>query len=243
MLCTIVGAGSGLGGSLARRFVAEGYDIALVARDAHRLDALVAGIGAAASCARFVADAGEPASLDAALAEIREWRGETNVLIYNAAQMSPDRAESLTNSALQESMAVNVGGAVHCVRDVTPGMRRRGSGTILLTGGGLALEPYPDWASLGAGKAALRSLGIGLHKRLLPDGIHVAVIAVCGIVRAGGVFDPDRVASLYWEVHRQPLDRAQREVVYLPDGADPFYNDPDGRYRSTSHPVDRGVGA
>src|SRR5690606_25266287 len=47
-------------------------------------------------------------------------------------------------------------------------------GTILLTGGGLALEPYPRWVTLAAGKAALRTLAINLHKELLPEGIHIA---------------------------------------------------------------------
>lgn len=118
-----------------------------------------------------------------------------------------------------------------------PSMKAAGRGTILFTGGGLALEPYPEWATLAAGKAALRSLGLGLHKQLLPWSIHVAVVAVAGIVEPEGPFDPDRIADQYWRLHRQPLAHAQRELVHLPEGADPFYNDPSARHRDVSEPI------
>ena len=45
MLCTIVGAGPGIGAALAKRFLAGGYDVALLARDAGRVGALADGLG------------------------------------------------------------------------------------------------------------------------------------------------------------------------------------------------------
>ena len=54
-------------------------------------------------------------------------------------------------------------------------MRAAGRGSILLTGGGLALDPT-GWlpaASLAVGKAGLRSLAFSMHKELAPEGIHV----------------------------------------------------------------------
>ena len=237
MLCTIVGAGPGIGAALAKRFLAGGYDVALLARDAGRVGALADGLGNASRAKGFAADAGDEPALRACLAAAEEWGGDTHVLIYNASQMVPDRADEIGADELLDSMRVNVGGALTAVRHVVPSMRAAGRGTILLTGGGLAIEPYPEWATLAAGKAALRSVGLSLHKQLLPSGIHVAVVAVAGIVAAGGAFDPDLIAEQYWRLHQQPLTRAQRELVYLPEGADPFYNDPSAQHRDLSEPI------
>lgn len=136
-------------------------------------------------------------------------------------------------------MRTNVGGALTSVHQVLPDMRRHGRGTILFTGGGLALEPYPEWAALAAGKAALRSVALNLHKELLPQDIHVAVIAVCGILQPGTPFAPEIVAEEYWRLHDQPIDAADRELVYLPEGADPYYNDPHDQHSTTSQPIPR----
>lgn len=242
MLCTIVGAGPGLGVALAERFIAGGCEVALVSRSPGRLEAWRADQAAPDRVGLFLADAGCSESLMSAFEAIRGWGGDTSVLIYNAADMASDGASSMSPERLAEAMRVDVGGALTSVQEVLPAMQREGRGTILLTGGGLALEPYPGWGSLAAGKAALRSVGLNLFKELLPAGIHVAVVAVCGIVEPGGVFDPGLVAEQYWQLHQQPLGRAQRELVYLPEGADPYYNDPHGRYRGTLEPV-RGSGA
>lgn len=237
MLCTIVGAGPGLGAALARRFLAGGCDVALVSRSPDRLKRWRQRQPKPKRIGLFAADAGSPEGLEEAFEAIRRWQGETSVLIYNAADMAPDQVSSLDSVRLLDAMRIDVGGALTCVQEVLPAMRHEGRGTILLTGGGLALEPYPEWGSLAAGKAALRSVGLNLFKELLPAGIHVAVVAVCGIVEPGGPFDPDLVAEQYWRLHEQPLDQAQRELVYLPQGADPYYNDPKGRYRDTSEPI------
>jgi NAD(P)-dependent dehydrogenase (short-subunit alcohol dehydrogenase family) len=115
-------------------------------------------------------------------------------------------------------------------------VRAKRRGTIIFTDGGLALEPYPSWSSLAAGKAALRAYAIALHKEVAAENIRVAVIAICGIIEPGGLFDPDLLADSYWKVHAIDAGRL-RELVYLPAGADPYYNDPKGIYRSVSQPI------
>lgn len=237
MLCTIIGVGPGLGASLANRFMVGGYDVALVSRDAERLQTVVDDLVDPSRARGFAADAGDESALRTALVDAEQWGGDTQVLIYNASRMVSDRIDEIGANDLLESMHVNVGGALTAIQHVLPSMKTAGRGTILLTGGGLALEPYPEWATLAAGKAAIRSLALNLHKQLLPSGIHVAVVAVAGIVGAGGLFDPDRIADQYWRLHRQPVASAQRELVYLPESADPFYNDPSARHRDLSEPI------
>ena len=241
MLCTIVGSGEGLGAAIARRFGRAGGRIALVART-KRPD-LVGGLNATGIDARaFQADAASEPEVKRAFASIECWAGETDVLIYNAAAMRADLASELTPSRLLEDMAINLGGALACVQAVLPTMKAKRRGTLIFTGGGLALEPYPTWTSLAAGKAALRAYSLALHKELAGEGIRVCVVAVCGIVSRGGPFDPNRIAEIYWQVHAGH-EPPSREVVYLPDEADAFYNDPAGIYRPDSFPITLPLGA
>jgi len=120
------------------------------------------------------------------------------------------------------------------VRHVAPEMIARGKGAILFTGGGLALEPFPKWTSLALGKAALRSLAQSLFKELSPKGVHVSVLAICGIIKPGGPFDPERIAEEYWRVATMPRGVQDREVIFQPPGTDPLYNDPDRIYEDLS---------
>jgi short-subunit dehydrogenase len=236
--CVIVGAGPGLGLNVARRFAQGGFDIALISRDQSKLDGLSETLNSEGYTAQgFAADAAIEQELQSAFSRITQWNGDIGALVYNASAMIPDNVLDMTPSSMMDKMAPNLGGAICSVNQVLPLMRGRGGGTILITGGGLGLEPYPNWASLSAGKAALRNYTLALHKALSPEEIHVAVIAVCGIVEAGGAFDPDRIAEEYWQLHAESKPNWRRELIYLPQGADPYYNDAVGAYRSTSLPV------
>lgn len=224
--------------NIARRFAQGGFDIALISRNQKKLVSLAESLNSEGYTAQgFAADAAIEQKLKSAFDRINEWNGNIGVLIYNAAAMISDNVTDLTPSSMMDKMALNLGGAICSVNQMLPIMRKRGGGTILITGGGLGLEAYPNWASLSAGKAALRSYSIALHKALAPEEIHVAVIAVCGIVEAGGQFDPDRIAEEYWQLHAESKPNWRRELVYLPQGADTYYNDSEGVYRSTSLPI------
>jgi len=113
-------------------------------------------------------------------------------------------------------------------------MIEKGEGAILFTGGGLALEPFPEWTSLALGRAALRSLSLSLYKHLSPQGVHVSVLAICGIVEKGGAFDPDRIAEEYWRVATQHRGLEDREIIFQPPGTDLLYNDPTGIHAPTT---------
>jgi NAD(P)-dependent dehydrogenase (short-subunit alcohol dehydrogenase family) len=93
-------------------------------------------------------------------------------------------------------------------------MRAGGAGTILITGGALALEPHAPYASLAIGKAGVRSLALSLAEELEPAGIHVATVTICGYVGSGEPFMPDTIADAYWKLYVQPREAWEREVVY-----------------------------
>src|ERR1700756_4638487 len=79
-IALIVGAGPGLSASLARLFKKEGMKVALAARDAGKLDALVKEIdGRAYSC-----DASMPKDVENLFNSVVKDIGEPNLVVYNA---------------------------------------------------------------------------------------------------------------------------------------------------------------
>lgn len=226
MSTIIVGAGPGLGAALAMRFGQSGEPVAVISRTGESTrklvnDATARGINIRA----FQADAQSRSSLGQGLAAAMKWAGSPSVLIYNAASFNEETAETLDVEALERDFAVNVVGAVQSVQAVLPGMIARASGTILLTSGGLALNPVAAWSSLAMGKAALRAYAYSLHKSVLDRGINVATVTICGLIEAGGLFDPHRIAEEYWRLHAQPRAGFVPELVYSPEGTRLDYND------------------
>jgi short-subunit dehydrogenase len=233
--CIIVGAGPMLGAALARRFAAAGARVGLIARNTDRLRELTTSLrceGIAVDWRR--ADVADERQLRSAITALEGVCGPCDTLIYNAAVLRSESPLSLTAQQLRSELSVDVVGGLVAAQAVAAGMVDRGRGAIVFTGGGLAFEPYPEWASLAMGKAALRSLSLSLYKQLAPHNVHVAVVAICGIVAAGGPFDPAVIAEHYWHLATQPPSTDRRELVIQPAGTDPFYNDPDRRHRATT---------
>jgi NAD(P)-dependent dehydrogenase (short-subunit alcohol dehydrogenase family) len=214
-LIAVVGAGPGVGLAVARRFAREGYRVALFARRPEALDEYTSELSRAGFEAYgFSADAGNEGSLRKAFAECKERLGAPDVLVYNAAVLKQGRASEVNPDDLVADFRINVIGAVIAAQEVIPDMRAKKRGTILLTGGGLALTPFPSLASLALGKAGIRSLTSSLGGELEPDNIHVATVTICGYVKPGSHFDPDRIADAYWTLHTQEPGKREREIVY-----------------------------
>ncbi|NWF69275.1 MAG: SDR family NAD(P)-dependent oxidoreductase [Chloroflexi bacterium] len=207
--CVIVGAGTGVSMGVARRFAREGFRLGLMRRRVDQLQ--ISGLG---DVQVFSGDAGDPDSIKRAFEHVFARLGRVDVLVYNAAAGRQTLPSLLEPEALLADFRVNVMGALACAQQVIPHMRTMQGGTILLTGGGLALNPRAQFASLALGKAGLRSLAFSLAEELEADGIHVATVTIAGFVQAGTHFDPDLIAEHYWQLHTQKRGSWEREIVY-----------------------------
>lgn len=214
-VCAIVGFGTGVSMGVARAFGKEGYALALVARNPAKLiDNAQALKADGYAIGTFTADAGDEASLVQAFTEIRTELGNPEVLVYNAAAFTPGKPSSISSEGLIADFRVNVAGALVAVQQVMSAMQANGKGTILLTGGGLALNPFADASSLAVGKAGIRSLAFSLAQELKDSGIHVGTVTICGTVQPGTHFDPDAIAQSYLALHKQPPQAFETEVIY-----------------------------
>jgi NADP-dependent 3-hydroxy acid dehydrogenase YdfG len=210
-----VGAGPGIGLGAARAFGKDGFAVSLLARSKDHLErATQSLIADGITAGGFIADAGDAESLSVSLASaIAQW-GVADTLIYNAVSFSQGAPTTVDPATLTRDFTVNVTGALVATKAVLPGMRQRGTGTLLFTGGGWAIYPDPAFASTGISKGALRTLVTLLAQELTGTGIRVGTLTVMGTVQPGSAFDPAAIGRAYLDLYRKAADGFPVEVQY-----------------------------
>ncbi len=209
----IIGAGSGIGLSVARRFAREGLPVGVIARSQETVDATLSALaGVGVEIGGATADAADESALRSALDGFVEHFGVPDVLVYNAAIIQGDSIGDLSAARHLDAWAVNVVGAITVAAHLLPRMAKAGKGTYVITGG--MPTPIPEVTSLSLGKAGVRALTELLDTQFGPSGVHVATVTVSGTVAPGTAFDPDDIAEHYWRLHTQPTGLWEREVVY-----------------------------
>jgi NADP-dependent 3-hydroxy acid dehydrogenase YdfG len=201
----IIGAGPGLGLAVARRFGREGFSVALVARDAAKLDRLVAGLrDDGVTAAGFVADARDRAALTAALDRAAADLGPVEVLQYSPVPAREFMKPVLETTAddLVGPLEMSVLGPAAAVQHVLPGMRDLGRGTVLFPNGGSAVRPRDAVTGTSVAFAAESAYARLLHDALAPEGIHVAQLIIpLGIGGGEPDHEADALAQRLWELH------------------------------------------
>jgi short-subunit dehydrogenase len=212
----IVGAGPGLGIEIARAFGKKGFAVAMVARNAAKLDALAAELHAdGIEAGGFTGDISKPDTITEAFARIKERYGAVDVLEFSPA----DRALSAVGvldvdpATLQPQIEFYINGAIHAVRQVVPEMIAAESGTILITTGGGSITPVPALANINVAAAGLRNWTLNLHQELKPHNIYVAHIGISAWIGAGHPgAAPEVIAESYRELYET---RTESELHYI----------------------------
>ena len=208
----VVGAGQGLGNHVAKRFGKEGFRVVLMARnekslESYRQDFMEEGIETYV----YVVDAEQPDTLTAAFKQEKLQFGTPDVLVYNVGITTPDEKGKIDNTELMRHYQVDVASAYHCVCQVADEEFSKKNGTIIVTGGGLALYPNAAYLPLSLDKAALRAMVYALHEDLASKGIFIGTVTVCGTIGGDEFFAPSRIAEAYWAMYNQ---RENCEIVY-----------------------------
>jgi NAD(P)-dependent dehydrogenase (short-subunit alcohol dehydrogenase family) len=213
----VVGFGPGISTAVAEKFGAEGFSVALVARNAARLaegvEALKAKGVAAVACP---ADAGDPATLRAAIAKARAELGPIAALHWNA-YSGGDIPDLLTAdpAVVGGIFDIAIVGLLAAVQEALPDLKND-HGAVLVTNGAFGeLSPMMD-----AVATAMKTVGVALantakHRlvgllaeRLKPEGVYVGEVMVAGAVTGtpydsgGPSIDAGAIADKFWELHQ-----------------------------------------
>lgn len=211
-LIVIVGAGPGVSAGIARKFGSNNFKVVLIARRQESLDKQVAELQKKNIEAHGItADATELDSITTTFDKLKKEYGVPDVLVYNAGANTINNPSELTQKDLLSDFSVNVAGALTTSQQVIPEMNERKNGTILFTGGMLALNPVVSRASAAISKAGLRNLVFTLSDELSTNGINVGTVTIGGAVEPGTFFDPDLIAEAYWELFTTP---DKKEIIY-----------------------------
>jgi NAD(P)-dependent dehydrogenase (short-subunit alcohol dehydrogenase family) len=209
----IVGVGPGLGISLARAFDNAGHPVAMLDRDKAKVDSYAAALGSTGREARgYAADAANPEQLRAAIHSAITDLGPPDVLVYNVGVVRQDSATGGDDQYWADATAANVLGARVAADAVLPELLD-GRGSLLFTGGGWALHPSKEFASLSVGKAALRAYVQVLHDELAGTGVHATTVTITQALGSDARFEPDAVAQAYLDLDNQPETEWQPELV------------------------------
>jgi NADP-dependent 3-hydroxy acid dehydrogenase YdfG len=208
----IVGAGPGLGLSIAKVFGRNGFAVALVARTQAKLDALAAELGEAGiDAAGFAADVMDRPSLVAAFTRIKDRFGDIDVLEYSPAPHNPVPGITMagpleaTVDNLQPQLDYYLYGGITATQQVLPDMTERGSGTLLYTTGGSSVDPLaapPEFATVAVASAALRAWVLKLHQATAGTGVYAAHVPIFAWIGTGGPeTQADTIAQHYWDIY------------------------------------------
>jgi len=178
-VCVVTGVGPGTGTALARRFAADGYRVALLARDAARLEQLAAELPGAAA---FPVDVGDLDALRATLGRVRSRLGAPSVLLHNAVAGGFGSFETVTPEALEQRFRVNVTALLVLAQELAPAMIAAGHGAIVATGNTSAWRGKAEFAGFAPTKAAQRILAESLARSLGPQGVHVAYVVIDAVI-------------------------------------------------------------
>lgn len=208
----IVGAGTGLGNHIAKKFGNNNFRIILVSRNIKNLEQYQKDFTNEGIETHIrTANAENNDSLTQVFNQIKSTFGVPDVLVYNVGITTPSSPAETTSEDLARHYQIDVIGAYHSIKQILGQEFQKKKGVILLTGGGLALNPEPSFTALSLDKAAIRSLAFLLNKELSSKNIFVGTITIKGGIKPDTHFSPALIAEKYWELF---TTKDSWEIVY-----------------------------
>ena len=209
----VVGAGPGVGASVARVFGRAGHAVALVGLDPDVLQELGRSLHDEGIEARWSAvDITDEDAFASVVTAVGEEAGRIDVLHFNPSAFRHRSPLELTPAELARDVGLGVGALLTAVQAARPFMSS--GGRVTATGSMAADKPWNEAASLGVQKAGLRNLVHSLDVTLKPAGIRAVSVTVRGTLATEGAFTPDRVAAAIFDAAAQDETAWRSEVPY-----------------------------
>lgn len=179
MIAVVTGASAGVGRATAREFAARGCDVAIVARNAARLEAAAAELRQRGVHALpVVADVADADAMEAAAQRVEQELGPIDIWVNNAMATIFAPFDRITAAEFRRGTETTYLGQVHGTMAALRRMRQRDRGTIVNIGSALAYRAIPLQSVYCGAKYAVRGFTDSLRTELLHDGCAVRLVMV-----------------------------------------------------------------
>ncbi len=241
-----VGMRWGVGGAIAQKFAREGFSVVLTTRRAANAAALEKAIVEQGGHAITVElDLVSRESIARAFAAIREKVGDPDVLVYNAGYLEgrdlpPDKGplENAPVEIFETAQTIASRGPFLVAQEVLPAMRRRGSGSFLISNNQFSLRGRKRLTgqSLYYPRVMMRTLAQVLTEEYSEHGVHVANVVIDGLIDSPGtralpraqknpeiVMNPVKIAEAFYYLHSQDKSCWTHELQLTPFATKPSF--------------------
>jgi NAD(P)-dependent dehydrogenase (short-subunit alcohol dehydrogenase family) len=241
-----VGMRWGVGGAIAQKFSHEGFLVVLTTRNAANAAALQdAIVTQGGECVTVELDLVSRNSISHAFAAIRDRVGDPDVLVYNAGYLDgrslPPEKELLEHVPLEifeTAQHIASRGPFLVAKEVLPAMRKRGSGSFLISNNASSLRGRKRMTgqSLYYPRVMMRTLAQVLTEEYSEHGVHVANVVIDGLIDSPGtrsiplavqqpgvVMNPEKIAEAFYYLHTQDRSCWTHELQLTPFARKPSY--------------------
>lgn len=220
----ISGANQGFGFAVAKKFILEGADITICARNQELLAQAQKELQTASTYAKVfakVTDISNPSQVDDLITYAQTEMGSIDVLVANAGVYgTKGPIEEIDWQEWSDTIDINLKGTVLQCRSVIPHFKQQHSGKIIILSGGGATKPMPFLSAYAASKAATVRFAETLAEEVKDFNIAVNTVAPGGlntrlldeILQAG----PSKVGKQFYE---QSIKQKQQGGTPLEIGA------------------------
>ena len=228
----IIGAGPGLGSSLARKFAKEDHDVFVVRRERHseELNSLCDEIKESGGSATAIpTDAREEEQVISLFSKVAK-SGPIDCVIFNIGANVFFSIEETTSRVFRKIWEMGTFAGFLVGREAAKHMKDKG--TIIFTGATASMRGGSGFAAFSSAKFGLRAVAQSLARELGPKGIHVAHTVIDGAIdhpwikenfpdiyklkEVDGILNPDDIAEAYYNLHLQEKTAWTHELDLRP---------------------------
>jgi NAD(P)-dependent dehydrogenase (short-subunit alcohol dehydrogenase family) len=236
----------GVGGAIAQKFAKEGFLVVLTTRQAANASTLQKAIVEQGGESMIVElDLVSRESISQAFATIRTDAGDPDVLVYNAGYLEgrdlpPDKEllEHVPLEIFETAQHIASRGPFLVAQEVLPAMRKRGSGSFLISNNQFSLRGRKRLTgqSLYYPRVMMRTLAQVLTEEYSEHGVHVANVVIDGLIDSPGtralprarqhpeaVMNPVKIAEAFYYLHTQDRSCWTHELQLTPFATRPSY--------------------